>query len=45
MLHEALMAQPSAEVDHPVLGQVLQSGYRRGDIIIRAAKVLVYNPE
>ena len=45
MLHEALMAQPSADVDHPVLGQVLQSGYRRGDTIIRAAKVLVYNPE
>ena len=45
MLHEALMAQPNPDVDHPVLGQVLQSGYRRGDTIIRAAKVLVYNPE
>ena len=45
MLHEALMAQPNPDVDHPVLGQVLQSGYRRGETIIRAAKVLVYNPE
>lgn len=44
-IHEALMAQPNPDVDHPVLGQVLQSGYRRGETVIRAAKVLVHNPE
>ena len=44
-LHDALMATTSADVDHPVVGQVLASGYRRGDRVVRAAKVLVNNPE
>ena len=44
-LHDALMATTSADVDHPVVGQVLTSGYRRGDRVVRAAKVLVNNPE
>ena len=44
-LHDALMATASADVDHPVIGQVLTSGYRRGDRVVRAAKVLVNNPE
>ena len=44
-LHEALMATVDADVDHPVIGQVLQPGYRRGERVIRAAKVLVRNPE
>lgn len=44
-LHEALMAQTSAEVDHPVVAQVLQPGYRRGEKILRAVKVLVDNPQ
>ena len=44
-LHDALMATTSANVDHPVIGQVLTSGYRRGDSVVRAAKVLVNNPE
>ena len=44
-LHDALMANTSADVDHPVIGQVLTSGYRRGDRVVRAAKVLVNNPE
>lgn len=44
-LHEALMATVDADVDHPVIGQVLQPGYRRGERVIRAAKVLVKNPE
>ena len=43
-LHDALMATTSADVDHPVIGQVLTSGYRRGDRVVRAAKVLVNNP-
>lgn len=44
-LHDALMATTSADVDHPVIGQVLTSGYRRADRVVRAAKVLVNNPE
>ena len=44
-LHDALMATTSADVAHPVIGQVLTSGYRRGDRVVRAAKVLVNNPE
>ena len=44
-LHDALMATTSPDVDHPVVGQVLTSGYRRGERIVRAAKVLVNNPE
>ena len=43
--HDALMATTSPDVDHPVIGQVLTSGYRRGDRVVRAAKVLVNNPE
>ena len=44
-LHDALMATTSPDVDHPVIGQVLASGYRRGERVLRAAKVLVNNPE
>lgn len=44
-LHEALMATVDADVDRPVIGQVLQPGYRRGERVIRATKVLVNNPE
>ena len=44
-LHDALMATTSPDVDHPVIGQVLTSGYRRGERVLRAAKVLVNNPE
>jgi len=44
-LHEALRARTSAEVDHPVVAQVLQPGYRMGDKVLRPTKVLVENPE
>lgn len=44
-LHEALMARTCPEIDHPVIGQLLQPGYRRGDKVLRPAKVLVDNPE
>ena len=44
-LHDALMATTSPDVDHPAIGQVLTSGYRRGERVVRAAKVLVNNPE
>lgn len=44
-LHEALMARPNPEVDHPVIGQLLQPGYTMGERVLRVAKVLVDNPE
>lgn len=44
-LHEALMARTNTEVDHPVVAEVLQPGYRRGERILRPVKVLVDNPE
>ena len=43
--HEALMAQTTADVDVATVGQVLQPGYRIGERVLRAAKVLVKNPE
>ena len=42
---EVIESLISADVDHPVIGQVLTSGYRRGERVVRAAKVLVNNPE
>ncbi|WP_175956321.1 nucleotide exchange factor GrpE [Schaalia sp. Marseille-Q2122] len=44
-LHEALMARPNPEVEHPVIGQLLQPGYTMGERVLRVAKVLVDNPE
>lgn len=44
-IHEALLANTSSAVDHPVIEQVLQPGYRRAEKIIRATKVVVENPE
>jgi molecular chaperone GrpE len=44
-LHEALMQQPSDEVEHPTIFLVMQPGYRIGERIIRAARVGVQQPE
>ncbi|WP_166974272.1 nucleotide exchange factor GrpE [Brevibacterium atlanticum] len=44
-LHEALMQQPSDEVEEPTVFLVMQPGYRIGDRIIRAARVGVQQPE
>lgn len=44
-LHEALMSQPSDEVDHPTIHQVVQSGHRVGERIVRPARVIVSQPE
>lgn len=43
--HEALLANVNPEVEHPVIAKILQPGYRRGERILRAAKVMVDNPE
>ncbi len=45
--HEALMMQPNPDEDAEVqvVGQVLQPGYKVGDRVLRAAKVLVLDPQ
>ncbi|WGW12161.1 nucleotide exchange factor GrpE [Saxibacter everestensis] len=44
-VHEALMQQPSADVDVITVTQVLQPGYKLGDRVLRAARVAVAQPE
>ncbi|MBM6589539.1 nucleotide exchange factor GrpE [Brevibacterium sp. RIT 803] len=44
-LHEALMQQPSDDVETPTVFLVMQPGYRMGERIIRAARVGVQQPE
>jgi molecular chaperone GrpE len=44
-IHEAVMATPSADVDVETVHQVVQTGYKNGDKVLRAAKVIVANPE
>ncbi len=44
-LHEALMSQPSAEVTEPTVYHVAQPGHRLGDRVVRAARVVVAQPE
>ncbi|MFW7414689.1 nucleotide exchange factor GrpE [Demequina sp. SO4-18] len=44
-LHEALMSQPSTEVEVPTIQHVAQPGHRIGDRVVRAARVIVAQPE
>lgn len=44
-LHEALMSQPSADVTEPTVLHVAQPGHRVGDRVVRAARVVVAQPE
>lgn len=44
-LHDALMSQVSNEVDRPTIHEVIQAGHRVGERIIRAARVVVSQPE
>lgn len=44
-VHEALLANTNPGVDRPIVAKVLQPGYRRGEKVLRAAKVMVDNPE
>ncbi|MEX0914039.1 MAG: nucleotide exchange factor GrpE [Demequina sp.] len=44
-LHEALMSQPSDEVAEPTVTQVAQPGHRIGERVVRAARVVVSQPE
>nr|WP_274607039.1 nucleotide exchange factor GrpE [Agrococcus sp. KRD186] len=42
--HEAVAQLPSAEVTEMVVADVIQSGYRVGERVLRAAKVAVFVP-
>ena len=44
-VHEALMQQPSADVEIDEVSQVLRKGYKAGERILRAAQVTVAVPE
>ena len=39
------MSQPSADVTEPTVVQVAQPGHRVGDRVVRAARVVVAQPE
>lgn len=43
-VHEALMHAESADVEEPIVTQVLQPGHRVGERIVRAARVAVTAP-
>ncbi|WP_062077044.1 nucleotide exchange factor GrpE [Demequina globuliformis] len=44
-LHEALTSQPSTDVEVPTVQIVAQPGHRVGDRVVRAARVIVAQPE
>ncbi|WP_061961139.1 nucleotide exchange factor GrpE [Demequina flava] len=44
-VHEALTSQPSTEVEVPTIQLVAQPGHRIGDRVVRAARVIVAQPE
>ncbi len=44
-VHEALIQQPSADVEIDTVSQVLRNGYKSGERILRAAQVIVSVPE
>ena len=44
-VHEALIQQPSADVEIDTVSQVLRNGYKAGERILRAAQVIVSVPE
>lgn len=44
-VHEALMQQPSADVQADSVSQILRAGYRKGERVLRAAQVIVAVPE
>ncbi|MFO7690199.1 MAG: nucleotide exchange factor GrpE [Cryobacterium sp.] len=43
-MHEAIFQQPSSEVDVDTVGDVAETGYRLGSVLLRAAKVVVQVP-
>ena len=43
-IHEALIQQPGTDVEIDTVSQVLRSGYKSGDRVLRAAQVIVAVP-
>jgi molecular chaperone GrpE len=43
-IHEALIQQPGQDIEVDTVSQVLRSGYRSGDRVLRAAQVIVAVP-
>lgn len=43
-MHEALLVTPNPTVTKEEIGDIIQSGWKIGDRIIRAAKVVVFSP-
>jgi molecular chaperone GrpE len=43
-IHEALIQQPGEDIDVDTVSQVLRSGYRSGERVLRAAQVIVAVP-
>lgn len=43
--HEAIFQKPNPEVSGPTIADVVERGYRIGDVTLRAAKVVVDTPE
>jgi molecular chaperone GrpE len=43
-IHEALIQQPGADVEIDTVSQVLRTGYKAGDRVLRAAQVIVAVP-
>ncbi|HSU71028.1 MAG TPA: nucleotide exchange factor GrpE, partial [Micrococcaceae bacterium] len=44
-VHEALIQQPGQDVEVDTVSQVLRSGYKSGERVLRAAQVVVAVPE
>lgn len=44
-IHEAIVQQPTSEVDSDTVAEVVETGYRLGSTIVRVAKVVVAVPE
>lgn len=43
--HDAILRKPDDTVDHEVVDTVVEAGYRIGDRVIRAARVVVASPQ
>lgn len=43
-MHEAVLQQPNPDVTELVIGEVVTPGYRIGETLLRAAKVVVFAP-
>lgn len=44
-VHEALLVSPNPDVENEQIGDIIQSGWKIKDKIIRAAKVVVFSPQ